>query len=72
MIEVICDGMPTNYGCPGRIELRRLWTAEGMKPSGWLVTHATEDRAGTPSVPRYLVFFCPSCAPIVLAQEAKP
>lgn len=71
MVEIICDGMPTWRGCPGRIKLRRAWTAEGMKPSGWLVDHATDDIYGKPSVPRYLLFFCPSCAQIVLGQIEK-
>jgi hypothetical protein len=67
--EVICDGMPTQYGCPSRTQVKRRWTAEGMKPNGWLVDHATEDMAGTPTVPRFLLHFCPSCAVIVLSQD---
>jgi hypothetical protein len=26
---------------------------------------------GTPSVPLLLLFFCPSCAPVVLEQEKR-
>ena len=69
--EVYCDGLPTMMGCGGRIHPKRRWTAEGMKPSGWLVDHATEDMAGTPTVPTFLLHFCPSCAQIVQAQDTK-
>ena len=68
---IVCDGIPSMMGCPSRVELKRRWTTEGKKPNGWLVDHATEDIWGTPTRPLYLLYFCPSCAPIVLAQIEK-
>ena len=69
--EVFCDGMPTHYGCHSTIRPTRPWRGEGRKKSRWLVSHATEDIWGTPSVPIFLLHFCPSCAEIVLRQIAK-
>ena len=69
--QIYCDGMPTHYGCPEHTMIRR-WTKEGIKPGVWLLTHATEDTAGTPSVPLFPLHFCPSCAQLVLAQLATP
>jgi hypothetical protein len=43
---------------------------EGRKKSGWLVTHSVDDD-GAPDEPRMLLFFCPSCAEIVIEQAAK-
>ncbi len=65
--RMYCDGMPTMFGCPSETKARR-WTKEGLKPGGWLLDHATEDLAGTPSVPLFPMHFCPSCAQIVLAR----
>ena len=58
--------MPDMYGGGARTAERR-WAKAGIKPGGWLLTHATDDMAGTPSVPLFPLHFCPSCAPIVLA-----
>ena len=66
-----CDGMPTQMGCPEEIRPTRPWRGEGRKKSRWLVNHATEDMKGTPSMPLFLLHFCPSCAEIVLRQIAK-
>jgi hypothetical protein len=68
---IYCDGMPSMSGCPSHIKPKRRWTVEGRKPNGWLVDHATEDMAGTPSVPLFLLYFCPSCAEIVLRQKDR-
>lgn len=65
---VYCDGMPTHYGCSEQVKPTRKWTVEGMKKSGWLVTHSVDDLKGTPSVPLFPLHFCPSCAQIVLKQ----
>lgn len=66
-----CDGMPTPYGCSSDIAISVPYVREGRKKSGWLVTHATDDTEGTPSVPRHLMFFCPSCADIVEQQTKE-
>ena len=67
--DVICDGMPTMYGCHAWIKPKRKWSAGEGRRNGWLVTHAVDDHKGTPSVPLFIIHFCPSCAEIVLAQD---
>ena len=68
---VYCDGFPHYYGCDETIKPARPWRGEGRKKSRWLVNHATDDIWGTPTVPLFLLHFCPSCAEIVLRQIAK-
>lgn len=65
-----CDGMPRMSGCGNETTISVPYVREGRKKSGWLVTHATEDLKGTPTVPIHLLFFCPSCADIVERQIA--
>lgn len=70
--EIVCMGMPTMLGCPNEIKAGRTnWSTAGTKRNGWYATPATEDMAGTPSVPEFLCYFCPSCAIIVKAQEKR-
>lgn len=71
MITYQCDGMPSMRGCGAETTISVPYVREGRKKSGWLVAHATDDLAGTPSVPRHLLYFCPSCAEVVLEQERK-
>jgi hypothetical protein len=66
-----CDGMPTMAGCSSETTISVPYVREGRKKSGWLVTHATEDLEGTPTIPIHLLFFCPSCADIVEEQDAE-
>ena len=68
---VWCDGMPSMSGCGESFTPTRRMFREGRKKSGWLVTHGV-DFDGTPDEPRTLLFFCPSCAAIVLSQMAEP
>ena len=68
---VWCDGMPSMSGCGESFTPTRRMFREGRKKSGWLVTHGV-DFDGTPDEPRTLLFFCPSCAVIVLSQMAEP
>ena len=68
---VWCDGMPGLSGCGNSYLPTRPVIREGRKKSGWLVTHAV-DFDGTAYEPRHLLFFCPSCAVIVLSQMAEP
>ena len=71
--EIVCEGFPTQRGCPNAIKAGRTnWASPGTKRNGWYVTPATEDTKGTVSVPLWLCFFCPSCAVIVLSQMAEP
>ena len=73
VMELIeCDGYPGQNGCGHEIEKRRTnWKKEGMKRNGWYVTHATDDDKSTPTVPLYLLYFCPSCSVIVHTQEIR-
>lgn len=66
-----CDGMPTMSGCGEQITISVPYVKEGRKKSGWLVTHATEDMQGTPSIPIHLMFFCPACAAVVEEQDRR-
>ena len=69
---IMCDGMPTLMGCPSVGKVGRTnWYKEGTKRNGWYVTHSVDDDKGTPSVPVYLLYFCPSCAVIVKAKEKE-
>jgi hypothetical protein len=70
--EIVCEGFPTQRGCPNAIKAGRTnWASPGTKRNGWYVTPATEDTKGTVSVPLWLCYFCPSCAVIVKAQEKR-
>ena len=69
---IICDGMPTMRGCLNVAKVGRTnWYKVGTKRNGWYVTPSVDDDKGTPTVPEFLCYFCPSCAVIVKAQEKR-
>lgn len=75
-----CDGMPRPMGCGAEVIVPRRFARVGLKKTGWLVCYGLEPN--TPDAPfgdrsqwhedRDIVLtFCPSCAQVVQAQEAK-
>jgi len=64
-----CDGMPTQMGCGAQVIVPRRLARVGKKSTGWLVCYG-QDFDGT-DIKDVVLTFCPRCALVVHAQEAK-